>query len=164
MNIPLTTTRLSLAALTVGDAAFILELVNTEGWKKFIGERHVYNLEDAIGYITKITGNPDIQYKVVRTIENSMPVGIITYIKRTYLPHPDIGFAFLPMGTGQGYAFEAASAFLDLLKAQSVPVVYATTFPDNIRSMQLLGKLGFSFSTVLHREDATVNLFELQLG
>jgi len=31
-------------------------------------------------------------------------------IKRDYLEHPDIGFAFLPEFTGKGFAFEIADA------------------------------------------------------
>src|SRR5947199_5066293 len=98
----LTTERLSLNALAIEDTDFIQELVNTQGWLQFIGDRNVHSKEDAINYINKINSSPNIQYRVVRLTELQTPIGIISFIKRDYLEHFDIGFAFLPQYNGKG--------------------------------------------------------------
>lgn len=60
------TQRLKLDPLAAGDAPFIMELVNTAGWLRFIGDRHIHSLADAMAYIRKINENPDIVYLLVR--------------------------------------------------------------------------------------------------
>ena len=47
------TERLLIRELSVSDSAFILELVNTPTWLKFIGDRGVKNLDDAKSYLKK---------------------------------------------------------------------------------------------------------------
>ena len=47
------TERLVLRRLRVADAGFILELVNTSGWLRFIGDRGVRNVDDAVEYLRK---------------------------------------------------------------------------------------------------------------
>ncbi|WP_205503085.1 GNAT family N-acetyltransferase [Rufibacter psychrotolerans] len=146
----LTTARLSLAPLSQEDQDFVLELVNTPGWLRFIGDRKVHTSEEASCYIAKINGTPDLYYWVARLKDTGAPLGIITFLKRNYLPHFDLGFAFLPQYTGAGYAQEAAAAVLSTLS--SMPghaTILATTLPTNERSMQLLTKLGFRFSQEL---------------
>lgn len=91
-----TTERLLINTLSENDAIFILELVNTEGWIKFIGNRNINSENDAIAYIRRINENRNLTYWTVRLIETDVAVGIITLIKRDYLEHNDIGFAFLP--------------------------------------------------------------------
>ena len=49
----LETERLRIRPLSVEDSKFILELVNTEGWLKFIGDRNVKGIPDAIEYIER---------------------------------------------------------------------------------------------------------------
>lgn len=148
------TERLVLEPLVPEDAAFIFELVNTAGWIQFIGDRNIHGLDDASAYIRKIMSNPSILYLVVRLADQQVPVGIVSFIKRDYLAHHDIGFAFLDRYKGAGYAFEAASVVLkDVL--QDHDHVLATTIKDNHRSIQLLEKLGFSFhKEIMHDKDA----------
>ncbi len=146
MKDSITTERLSIDFLKTGDESFILELVNTKGWLKFIGDRNVHSTEDAAAYIKKILSNPNIIYRVVRLKEGKFPIGIISFIKRDYLEHWDIGFAFLPAFEGHGYAFEAAKEVL--LKAIKNPEhsnILATTLPENLSSIRLLNKLGLEF-------------------
>jgi hypothetical protein len=47
----LQTERLYLRALNLEDAAFILELVNSPGWLKYIGYRNINTIEDAQNYL-----------------------------------------------------------------------------------------------------------------
>ena len=53
-----TTARLLLDELKLHDAEFIMELVNTPEWIKFIEERNINSKEEAITYIQKIIDNP----------------------------------------------------------------------------------------------------------
>lgn len=151
-----TTGRLTLNELTLNDTAFIIELVNTQGWLKFIGNRNIKTKEDAIKYIQMLLDDDGIVYWIVTLKEHNMPVGVVTFISRKHLPHPDLGFAFLPAHSGKGYAHEAASVVLnDIIKSH--PTILASTREGNITSMKLLKKLGF---TPLKEEmEASVKVF-----
>jgi ribosomal-protein-alanine N-acetyltransferase len=146
MLIKYTTERLSLNALTAEDCDFIQELVNTKGWLQFIGDRNIHSKEDAINYINKINATLNFYYWVVRFIETDEPIGIISFIKRNYLEHFDIGFAFLPQYSGKGYAYEAAKEFLSIVSSKPEhSIVVATTLPENASSIKLLTRLGLDF-------------------
>ena len=156
------TERLFLRELNSDDNTFIFELLNTAGWKKFIGDRNIHTHEDAEQYIQKILSNADVSYRVVTLINGQTTVGIVTLIKRNYLEHHDIGFAFLPAYARQGYAFEASAAVLaDLFKSNQHQTILATTLKENISSIQLLQKLGFSFSKEITNENDTLQLFSI---
>jgi len=154
------TDRLELALLTVDEAPFLFELVNTPGWLRYIGDRKVSTLEEAIVYTQKIMDNTNILYWVVRLRVSSAPIGIISFIQRDYLEHPDIGFAFLPGYAKQGYAFEAVTVVLDhLRKDPDHPVILATTLKGNIPSIRLLEKLGLRLEREIEREKEVVLLY-----
>jgi [ribosomal protein S5]-alanine N-acetyltransferase len=156
------TKRLELSLLETGDTDFIFELLNTEGWLKFIGDRHVRTHEDAQRYILKIMHNPVISYWVVKTIDERLPIGIISFIKRDYLTHHDIGFAFLPAFLHQGYAYEATGKVLnDLLLDPRYPTILATTLKDNFTSIRLLEKLGFQFDQEIRHEPETLSQYSI---
>lgn len=96
------TNRISLQKITLNDAAFILELVNTPKWIAFIGNRNIYSLIEAENYIHKILLSEKTQYWVVKLKESKIAIGVITLLKREYLSEPDIGFAFLNHYKKQG--------------------------------------------------------------
>jgi RimJ/RimL family protein N-acetyltransferase len=159
------TSRLVLDELKLSDAEFILELVNTPEWIKFIGERNINNKEDAAAYIQRIIDNPDINYRVVKIKDEHTPIGIVTLIKRDYLDHHDIGFAFLTSYGKKGYAYEAAAAVLgDILKDPAHTQVLATTVKDNINSIQLLEKLGLKFSNEIKIENEILRVYAVAAG
>jgi ribosomal-protein-alanine N-acetyltransferase len=142
----LQTARLSLSALTETDAGFILQLVNTEGWLAFIGDRNVHTEEDALVYVKKIIADPNYKYWVVRIKNTAEPIGTVSFIQRNYLDHPDIGYAFMPHFGKKGYALEAASAVMDHLVADpAISTILATVRPGNVNSIRLLEKLGLHF-------------------
>jgi RimJ/RimL family protein N-acetyltransferase len=137
------TARLILNELSLNDEAFILDLVNTAEWIKFIGDRNVKTQEDARIYIQKIIDDPTVHYWVVKLQEQNIPIGVITFIKRAYLEHYDIGFAFLSKFAGKGYAYEAATEVLnDILNHPHHTHILATTVKENINSIKLLERLG----------------------
>jgi len=141
---PITTERLLITPLTAEDNNFILELVNTEGWLKFIGNRNVYTIEEASAYIERIKSNKNIQYWIARLKQKKTAIGIITLIKRDHLQHPDVGFAFLPQFSNNGFAYEATKAVLhSILQHNNYQKIAAITIPGNTRSIGLLKKLEF---------------------
>lgn len=147
----LDTERLSLRLLAEEDATFIVELVNTPGWLAYIGDKKIHTTEQAIQYLQQ---GPLKSYKnhgfglwLVELKNTTTPIGICGFLKRDYLPAPDIGFAFLPVYSGKGYAFEIASAVLRYAnESLEIPVVQAITLPDNGRSIRLLERIGLNYS------------------
>ena len=141
-----TTERLSLDKLCFDDYEFMSQLVNTLEWIKFIGDINIKTEEDAKNYVQKIIENPNVIYWVVKLKTENTKIGIITFIKRDYLEHNDIGFAFLPKYAKKGYAYEATKPVLnDALNNKNHNRILATTIKENINSVKLLEKLGMSF-------------------
>jgi RimJ/RimL family protein N-acetyltransferase len=156
--------RLHLDPLTPGDTSFIIELLNTKEWIRFIGDRNIRSNADADLYIQKILSNSQVQYWVVRLKKEQTPIGIITFIKREYLPHPDLGFAFLPQFMHKGYALEASKLVLQhILGNRLQPTLLATTISDNVNSIRLLQKLGFEFEKAMEVENETIHLYNISI-
>lgn len=161
MQTTFTTPRLSLSLVTEEDHAFIKALLNTKGWIEFIGDRHIHSEEDARNYIRKILSTPHLSYWVVRQITDQTPIGIISFLKRTYLEHFDIGFAFLPEYGGKGYAYEAANHVLtSILNSGEHKTVLATTYPHNRKSIALLEKLGMQLNGEIERDGDRLLVYE----
>lgn len=160
MKSSLLTERLSITALTSTDAKFIFELVNTEGWLTYIGDRKIHSFEDSQSYIQKIIANPNISYWVVRRRQDDTPTGIISLINRDYLEHPDIGFAFLPLFTNNGYAYEATRIVLKhFIDNTEPPFVLGVTVVENTASINLLKKLGFQFQKEIEVKKEKLQLY-----
>ena len=159
MNV-LETDRLGLRWLNVDDAAFILELLNDSSFIRFIGDKGVRSLDDARNYILN---GPVASYEkfgfglnAVDLKDSHVPIGICGILKRDTLPHPDIGFAFLPAYWKQGYAYESAAAVMKHAReALAINEVLAITTPDNEASSRLLEKIGLRFDRLIKlSEDA----------
>jgi RimJ/RimL family protein N-acetyltransferase len=144
------TQRLILRELGPEDAAFMLELLNTPSWKRFIGDRGVNDLEKSIDFITtrmmKSYAELGFGFYLVLLKEGNVPAGICGMIKRDALDDVDLGFAFLPQYENQGYGTESSLAILEYAKnVHALKRIAAITNPDNERSIALLHKLGFAF-------------------
>ncbi len=160
----LTTDRLLIEPLTINENNFILELVNTDGWIKFIGNRNVTSQVEATAYIQKIIDNPNTTYWVVKLKDNQTTIGIITFIKREYLEHHDIGFAFLPNFINNGYAYEATKAVLsNLIQSYNLSNILATTVNENISSIKLLKKLGLCFHKKIEVDKKILHVFQVSV-
>jgi [ribosomal protein S5]-alanine N-acetyltransferase len=154
------TERLFITRLQPEHAAFIKELLNTEGWLTFIGNRNINSMEDAKTYIEKITRATSINYYVVHENATEAAGGVVTFIKRDYLLHHDIGFAFLPSYNGKGYAFEAATALVKYVaKEKECTNLLAIVLPQNISSIKLLGKLGFVYQKQIEVDGEMLHMF-----
>lgn len=157
----ISTKRLDLALINTNDAHFIYRLMNTEGWLQFIGDRKIDGPATARKYIEQLMRKPDCNYWVVRLQSTNLPIGLISFLKRDYLEFFDIGFAFLPEYTKQGYAYEASEAVLQkIMQTSEHHTVQATTLPENERSIKLLQKLGFRFLEERIDEDIKFHVFE----
>lgn len=148
------TDRLQLCHFTLDDAPFVLELVNDPSWIQFIGDRGIRTLAQAEEYLqtgpmASYAENGFGLYLVQRKADDGR-LGMCGLVKRPTLPHVDIGFAFLPQFTGQGYAFEAATAVLHHAQHDlKLSPIVAIVAPDNHRSIKLLQKLGLHFQQII---------------
>lgn len=163
------TPRLHLRPFTLQDAPFILRLVNEPSWIEFIGDRNVHSITDAENYLEqgplKNYSELGFGFWLVALKETGLPVGMCGITQRTYLDHPDIGFAFLPEYTGVGYAVEAAQAVVRYARDHLLlEKLYAYAVPENHRSIRLLEKLGFSYLRVLWLEETELSLYSLGLA
>jgi RimJ/RimL family protein N-acetyltransferase len=145
----LETERLILRQFELTDAKFIVELVNSPEWLEFIGDRNIRTEIDATDYIKNSPMKSYEQFGFglsMVQLKNGTPVGMCGILKRSFLDHPDIGFAFLPQFMEKGYAFEIASATMHhARKKLNMKTILAVTLPKNHRSIRLLEKIGFKF-------------------
>jgi RimJ/RimL family protein N-acetyltransferase len=151
MKYILETERLKLREFTLADKLFIIELVNSPGWVKFIGDRNIKTEEQAEAYLENGPMNSYNKYgfglSLVEIKDSMQPIGMCGLLKRADLDHPDIGFAFLPEFTGKGYAYEMAAATLShAKKVLNHELILAITLPENKNSIKLLEKIGMTFS------------------
>lgn len=163
----LETERLRLRHLEAGDAPFIVALLNDPDWLRFIGDRGVRSEEQAIAYIQN---GPARSYAergfglyLTQLKAGGEAIGLCGLIKRDFLAHVDLGFAFLPHFRGAGYALEAAAGVLHHADTiLGLRRIVAITALDNERSAQLLQKLGFRVAGTIPYpgEEAPVRLFE----
>jgi RimJ/RimL family protein N-acetyltransferase len=150
MNYILETERLRLREFTLNDTEFIIELLNSPGWLQYIGDRNVTTEQEAAAYLQngplKSYQQNGFGLSLVEKKDDKKAIGMCGIIKREQLTNPDIGFAFLPLNTGHGYAFEIARATLSYAKNKlQLPIIWAITVAANSKSIQLLEKLGLSF-------------------
>jgi RimJ/RimL family protein N-acetyltransferase len=155
MNV-LLTQRLVLSKLALDDAAFILELLNEDGFLRFIGDKGVRTLADARDYLQK---GPIESYQrngfglyAVRAQQGgtAAPLGICGLVKREGLQDPDIGFALLARHWARGYAVESAAAVLDHgTRTLKLPRIVAITSPDNWDSIRVLERIGMKFDRLI---------------
>jgi [ribosomal protein S5]-alanine N-acetyltransferase len=166
MNLPLETERTFIRLLTPADAPFMLALLNTPSWIKFIGERNVHTIADAENYIVNkfMKGHNDLGFGfyAVTLKTNNAPIGISGFLKRETLSDVDLGFAFLPEYEGQGYGFESALATLNYgRETLAFKRILAITVTYNQRSIDLLKKLNFEFDKIIRipNDDEELMLF-----
>jgi ribosomal-protein-alanine N-acetyltransferase len=147
-NPAIRTNRLIISELIMEDHEFIFELLNSPTWLKFIGDRGIKTPEDARNYIQtacidSYRKNGFGLYKI--QLHDLTRIGLCGLLQRTYLNHPDIGFAVLPAYEGKGYITEASVAVLDYSKSTMDHENYlGITGPDNLGSQRVLEKIGMT--------------------
>ncbi|WP_369995239.1 GNAT family N-acetyltransferase [Winogradskyella sp.] len=147
------TQRLYIRPVSKHDAPFILELMNTPKWIKYIGDRNVRTVEEAENYLKEKALAQIVKYGycnnvVIRKNDNAR-LGTCGLYHREDREDPDIGFAFLPQFEGKGYAFEAANKLMHVAKQNyDLTELSAYTLEDNFASRKLLERLGFDLKGV----------------
>ncbi|WP_103864258.1 GNAT family N-acetyltransferase [Aquimarina sp. I32.4] len=164
----LETERLILREFDLSDYQFILELVNTPLWLKYIGDKNVKTDEDAKAYIknTLLKSYRENGYGLwmVQSKQDYSPIGMCGLINRDSLEHVDIGFAMLPDYMKQGYGFEIANATINYTKhVIGLDKIIGITDVNNIASIKLLNKLGLLVDKTLQlSEYSSVLVFSPQ--
>lgn len=163
MEIVIETQRLILRKFTVEDAAFMLKLLNTPNWLRFIGDRNVRTLEEAKQYL--INGNIrsyreyGFGFYVVVIKETQESIGICGIVKREGLEDVDIGFAFFQQFMGKGYGYEAASAVLNYaLNDLKIKRIVSIVDPENVVSIALIKKIGLQFEKMIQMSPKDIEL------
>lgn len=145
----LETPRLRLRRPTPDDADFMLELLNDPGFLEHIGDRGVRDLGAARAYVeTAVLASYQRHGYGMRVVEvrgSGARAGLCGLVRRDWLEHTDLGYAFLPAFRGRGYAEESAAAVLaDAQVRLGIGRLLAIVSPSNPRSISLLEKLGFA--------------------
>ena len=148
------TERLILREIVESDAAFIVELLNSPSFIKYIGNRNIRSVAEARGAIENVYrksyAENNFGLYIVELKESDAAIGFCGFVKRDFLPEADIGFAFLPQFEKKGHGFESAAALLKYGREKlNFGRVLAITTPNNENSVKLLEKLGFVFENLI---------------
>jgi len=167
----LETSRLILREFNKQDGPFILKLLNSPGWLKYIGDRNVRSLADAERYLES---GPVKSYSIngyglscVAIKQSNEPIGMCGFVWRVILPDADLGFAIDSNFEGKGFMFEIANAYISYAGEQlRLSRILGLTTPDNMRSISLLKRLGFTYRNefILPGQAEPLLLFRLDLN
>jgi [ribosomal protein S5]-alanine N-acetyltransferase len=165
------TERLVMRRLDLGDAPFIVALLNQPSFLANIGDRGVRDENDALRYLRE---GPMAMYEKygfglwhVSRREDGAAMGMCGLLRRDTLPDVDVGYAFFPEFWGKGYAFEAADATMRQAAARfALTRVLAIVSPGNEPSIRVLEKLGMRFEGMFSARpgEPEVRLYGLALG
>ena len=158
----LETERLYLKPTDKKDAAFILNLVNTPTWIKYIGDKNVNSKKDAEDYIEEkyLKQQERIGFSNFTVIlkSNCKKIGVCGLYDRKGIEGLDVGFALLPKYEGQGFAFESATKIIEMGRAHlGIQKIKAITTKDNISSQRLLENVR-DLAKILTLEQGKTNL------
>lgn len=152
------TPRLGLRELTIGDAEFILGLVNEPSFLANIGDKGVRTLADAREFILdgpwRRGQKPGYGQFMVELKPEGVPIGVCGLLYREKLDLTDVGCAFLPAYWRQGFAYEAAAAVMEYGRSTlGVEKIVGLTSEENLASIALLEKFGMTFQGMVKMSD-----------
>jgi [ribosomal protein S5]-alanine N-acetyltransferase len=155
MEIVIETERLILRKFTIDDAAFMLEMLTTPTWLRFIGDRNVRTLDGNIRSYREY----GFGFYVVVIKETQEAIGICGIVKREGLEDVDIGFAFFQQFMGKGYGYESAAAVLNYaLNDLKIKRIVAIVDPENVVSIALIKKIGLQFEKMIQLSPKDIEL------
>ncbi|MHA7775617.1 GNAT family N-acetyltransferase [Roseibium sp. M-1] len=130
------------------DAGFYHRLMNEPDYIRFIADHGIRTEDDAVNYIKNKSlarfAAHGVGLWVVEPKQAPEPIGVCGLVVRKELKHPDLGFAFLEHHRGNGFGREAGQAVLEFVQKElKLRTLCAITDPGNVRSANLLKKLGF---------------------
>jgi len=165
-NTIIATKRLSLIRLSADDADFILELVNTDDWMKYIGDRNIKDRNQALEYIENGPKNSYERhgYGLWGIKLNQTLIGICGLLERADLEYADLGYALLPEYYQNGFMTESCRGVITYAsRVLSMKYLYAISDKNNNRSIHLLIKLGF-IRTDIYYKTKNVIIYKLRLS
>ena len=152
------------------DAGFYHRLMNEPDYIRFIADHGIRTEDDALNYIKNKSlarfAAHGVGLWVVEPKHAPAAIGVCGLVVRNELKYPDLGFAFLEGHRGNGYGREAGQAVLDFVhKELKLRNLCAITDPENVRSANLLMKLGFVADGQRHLAEigATSDYYEWKL-
>lgn len=160
---PKETPRLWIDGWNSHDAVAVFELLNSPGWKRYIGDRKIKTVGDAQHYIEKKLSLRSPQGHgayALRMKKSGEMVGLLSLLQRDSLDAPDIGYALLPKYYGQGLAREAAGVLMHHLKRAPWEKVYGITHPANKASRYLLEDLDFQFQGMITMDSESLCCYQ----
>lgn len=165
---PIETKRLQLREFSRKDAGFILQLLNTPGWIRYIGDRQIKTEADARkfiqNYLIRAHQSSGLGFWRITLKDSNQSIGMCGLIKRDYLDNIDIGYAIMPEYYKKGYALEAAQAVLNYAKQELKLVrLLAVVDKNNAASIKLLTNLGMVFEkTVNNPQGQEIHCYSLE--
>ena len=128
-----------------------MELMNEPDWIRFIGDRGIHSIDDAIDCIRNrlIAGYEEFGFGMylVEIKESLTPVGMCGLVDRESIDGIDLGFAMLENYRGLGYANESSIRIIEYARVElGLEKLSAITAPDNSNAIALLNKLGFKLA------------------
>lgn len=146
---PISTERLLLRPFNVNDAEALWQILEKPRASCFADEK-ITSHADAVAEVLKRCKEPDgSQIAVCLQGQPAIMIGCLFGMEEDQNTW-SIGWNFNQAFCGQGYAFEAARAYLDyLFKVKNARRLYAYTASDNTRSQKLCKKLGMRLEGIL---------------
>ncbi|GGH45214.1 GCN5 family acetyltransferase [Mangrovimonas yunxiaonensis] len=143
------TPRLIISTFTTADAPFLISLLNTPSYLKYVGDKNIKTLTAAKNHIKerhlKSYKEHGFGFYKLQLKTTQETIGSCGLARRAELDHVDLGFAFLPEHEGHGYGHEASLKIMQLAKTQfNLKKLVAITLPTNQNSIKLITKLGFA--------------------
>lgn len=149
----LKTERLMIRRFCMDDAAACFAFMSDDQGMHLDGCKPFHAMDDAYWERMKLFEQREGQYVIVLQSTNEV-VGTINVFAddSRAVEAKEIGYAISPKHQRNGYAFEAISAILKLLqKDLLLDMVVAGVLPENVPSIRLLEKLGFTKEGVRHK-------------
>lgn len=166
-TVVLETPRLILRRLTLDDAQFMVTLLNDPSFFANIGDKGIRTIEQARqflldSHLASYESNGYGHY-LVEVKESGESIGTCGLIDRKALGEIDIGFAYLPVAWGKGYATEAAAAVMGYARGElGLGKIVAIVAPHNVASIRVLEKLGLRYARPVQLAvgGETIHLYE----
>ena len=164
----LKTKRLILNTVTLDHASFLLRIMNTAEWLRYVGDRGLKTEEDARNYIRsrmfpQLEEHGHTSFMITEKHSGDI-IGVCGIYVRDGLETPDLGFALLSSHYRKGFGYEAATRLLDFgFNHLGLQKILAITHPENRASQNLLKKLNFQFVEKFHLPEDPQLLFKFQI-
>jgi ribosomal-protein-alanine N-acetyltransferase len=170
MNLILKTKRLTLRALTFSDAEAMFKMDNNPNVHTFLGKKPTQTMEETTDYIGEIRNqyikNKIGRFAVILTETNEFigwaGLKFVTEPENELVNFYDIGYRLQEEHWGNGYAQEAAKAWLDygFFKLKK-GTIYASAHVENRTSRRILENIGMQLKSEYMWENIPCVWFEL---